>query len=133
MDFNAQVKDFLPTTFNDEVAKDKKLPADSLEVIHTALSISNWLLDTGDYTITPSNVDQTVLNEDKSDSNAIDDSKTREFPDVLLDNTLSEENRLNVAQPSKVNPESSSDKESDTMIENEDSIFNIEQDVLNAM
>ena len=60
MDFNAQVKDFLPTTSNDEVAKDENLPADNLEVIHTAtnLSISNWLQDTGDYTITPSNVDQ---------------------------------------------------------------------------
>ena len=30
-------------------------------------------------------------------------------------------------QPSKVNPESSSDNESDTMVENEDSICNIEQ------
>ena len=127
MDFNAQVKDFLPTTSNDEVAKDENLPADNLEVIHTALSISNWLQDTGDYTITPSNVDQTVLNEDKSNSNAIDDSKTREFPDVLLDNALSKENRLDVAPPRKVNPESSSDKESDGMVENEDSICNIEQ------
>ena len=106
MDFNAQVKDFLPTTSNDEVAKDENLPADNLEVIHTALSISNWLQNTDDYTIMPSNVDQTVLNEDKSDSNAIDDSKTRESPNVLLDNTLSEENRLDVVQPRKVNPES---------------------------
>jgi len=127
MDFNAQVNDFLPTTSNDEVAKDENLPADDLVVIHTALSISNWLQDTGDYTITPSNVDQTVLNEDKSDSNAKDDSKTREFPDVLLDNALSEENHLDIAEPSKVNPESSTDKESDTMVENEDSICNIEQ------
>ena len=61
MDFNAQVKDFLPTTSNHEVAKDETLPADNLEVIHTALSISNWLQDTGDCTIMPSNVDQTVL------------------------------------------------------------------------
>ena len=41
MDFNAQVKDFLPTTSNDEVAQDENLPADNLEVIYTALSISN--------------------------------------------------------------------------------------------
>ena len=68
---------------------------------------------------------QTVLNE--SDSNAIDDSKTREFPNVLLENVLSEENRLDIAQPSKVNPESSSDKESDGMVVNKDSICNIEQ------
>ena len=68
MDFNAQVKDFLPTTSNDEVAKDENLPAENLEVIYTASSISNWLQNTGDYTITPSNKHQTVLNEDKSDS-----------------------------------------------------------------
>ena len=56
MDFNAQVKNFLPTTSNDDVAKDENLPADNLEVIHAALSISNWLQNTGDYTITPSNM-----------------------------------------------------------------------------
>ena len=90
MDFSAQVKDFLPTTSNDEVVKDENVPADNIEVVHTALSTSNLLQDTGDYTITLSNVDQTVSNDDKSDSTAIDDSKTREFPDVLLDNVLSE-------------------------------------------
>ena len=68
-----------------------------------------------------------MLNEDKSDSTAIDDSKTREFPDVLLDNVLSEENRLDTVQPCKVNPESSPDNESERMVENEDSICNFEQ------
>ena len=55
------MKDFQPTTSYDEVAKDENLPAENLQVIHTALSISKWLQNTGDYTITPSNVDQTVL------------------------------------------------------------------------
>ena len=127
MDFYAQVNNNLPTISNNEVAKDENLIDESLELTHTPLPVSDLLQDTGDSTITISNEDQTVSAENKSESNAIDYSKTREIPDVSLDNVLSKENPDETIQLSRENPENLSDNESERMVENEDSICNLEQ------
>ena len=82
---------------------------------------------TGDSTITISNEDQTVSAESKSESNAIDYSKTREIPDVSLDNVLSKKNPDETIQLSRENPEILSANESERMVDNEDSICNLEQ------
>ena len=122
MDFYAQVNNNLPTISNNEVAKDENLRDGSLEVTHTPLPVSNMLQDANDSTITISNEDQTVSAENKSDSKTIDYSKTREIPDVSLDNVLSKENPDENIQLSRENPETLSDNESERMVENEDSI-----------
>ena len=127
MDFYAQVNNNLPTISNNEVAKDENSIDGSLEVTHTTLPVSDMLQDTGDSTITISNEDQTVSAENKSESNSIDFSKTREIPDVSLDNVLSKENLDETIQLSRENPEILSDNESERMVENEDSICNLEQ------
>ena len=71
MDFNTQDKQILPTTSNDDVAKDEYMIAVSLEVVDLLLP---------------------KLVEDKDETIAIDSSKTKEFPDVSFDNVSSKEN-----------------------------------------
>ena len=117
MDFYAQVNNNLPTISNNKVAKDENLIDGSLEVTHTTLPVSNLLQDTGDSTITISNEDQTVSAENTSDSKTIDYSKTREIPDVSLDNVSSKENLDETIQLSRGNPEILSDNESERMVE----------------
>ena len=89
MDFNTQDKQILPTTSNDDVAKDEYMMGVSLEVVDIFLPMSEMLFDTDTSKDMTSNMDQTVSAEDKSDTIAIDSSKTREFPDVSLDNVSS--------------------------------------------
>ena len=109
------------------MAKDENLIDESLELTHTPLPVSDLLLDTGDSTITISNEDQTVSAENKSDSKTINYSKTREIPDVSLDNVLSKENPDETIQLRRENPETLYDNESERMVENEDSKCNVEQ------
>ena len=127
MDFHTQVNKDLPTISNIEVAKDENMEADSLEVVNTLLPISDLLQDTDGSKDMISNVDQTVSAEDISDTIAIDSSKTRECPDVSLDNVSSEENLEEMIQLSRESPEALSDNESERVVENEDAICNPKQ------
>ena len=73
-----------------------------------------------------SNLDQTVSTEDNSNTNAIDSSKTREFPNVRFDNESSKENLEETIRLSMESPEVLSDNVSERMVENEDAICNPE-------
>ena len=84
MDFNTQDKQILPTTSNDDVAKDEYMIAVSLEVVDLLLP---------------------KLVEDKDETIAIDSSKTREFPDVSFDNVSSKENLEETIRLSREDPE----------------------------
>ena len=83
MDFNTQDKQILPTTSNDDVAKDEYMIAVSLEVVDLLLP---------------------KLVEDKDETIAIDSSKTKEFPDVLFDNVSSKENVEETIRLSREDP-----------------------------
>ena len=60
----------------------------------------------------------------QDNKNAIDFSKTREFPDVSFDNMLNKENPEETIRLSRENPEVLSDNASERMVENEDAICN---------
>ena len=64
-----------------------------------------------------SNEDQTVSTEGNSDTNAIDSSKAREFPDVRFDNVLSKENLEETIRLSRESPKVLSDNVSERMVE----------------
>ena len=83
MDFNTQDKQILPTTSNDDVAKDEYMIAVSLEVVDLLLP---------------------KLVEDKDETIAIDSSKTKEFPDVSFDNVSSKENVEETIRLSREDP-----------------------------
>ena len=83
MDFNTQDKQILPTTSNDDVAKDEYMIAVSLEVVDLLLP---------------------KLVEDKDETIAIDSSKTKEFPDVSFDNVSSKENVEGTIRLSREDP-----------------------------
>ena len=83
MDFNTQDKQILPTTSNDDVAKDEYMIAVSLEVVDLLLP---------------------ALVEDKDETIAIDSSKTKEFPDVSFDNVSSKENVEGTIRLSREDP-----------------------------
>ena len=59
---------------NDDVAKDEYMMAVSLEVVDIFLRTSKLLFDTDTSKVMTSNVDQTVSDEDKSDTIAINAS-----------------------------------------------------------
>ena len=96
MDFNTQDKQILPTTSNDDVAKDEYMIAVSFEVVDLLLP---------------------KLVEDKDETIAIDSSKTREFPDVRFDNVLSKENLEETIRLSRESPKVLSDNVSERMVE----------------
>ena len=83
MDFNTQDKQILPTTSNDDVAKDEYMIAVSFEVVDLLLP---------------------KLVEDKDETIAIDSSKTKEFPDVSFDNVSSKENVKETIRLSREDP-----------------------------
>ena len=112
-----------PTTSNIAVAKDENMVADSLEIVNTPLSISDLLHDNDGSKATLSTVDETVSAENKSDTIAIDSSKTSEFYDVSFDNMSSRKNPEETIRLSREIP-ALSDNESERMVENEDAIYN---------
>ena len=87
------------------------------------------LHSTGDSTITPSNVDNIVEIEIKSDTNALDYSETEETLKVSLDHELSKENLEETIQLNREFPEILSDNALERMVEdeNEDAICNLDQ------
>ena len=118
----AQDNQVLPTSSKDDGAKDEKMNVGSLEVVDMSAPNSDLLHDTGASETMTSNVDQTVSSENKSDANAIDSSKTREFPNVLFDNVSSKKNLEETSRLSRESPEVLSENASERMVENEDAI-----------
>ena len=129
MDINNQEHSSLPTSSFLEVAEDGSQLAWDLEEICPSPPTSEMLQSTSDSLIKPSNVDNIVEIEIKSDTNALDYSETEETPKVSLDHELSKENLEETIQLKRACPEILSDNVLERMVEdeNEDAICNLDQ------
>ena len=129
MDINAQRSSSLPTSSFLEVAEDGSQLAGDTEVVRPIPPTSEMLQSTNDSLITPSNGDTTVEIEMKSDTNALDDSGTKEILEVSLDHELTKENMEETIQLNRECPEILSDNALERMVEdeNEDAICNLDQ------
>ena len=89
-DFKTKNDNVQPTA-SVERDKDENVNAVNLEVAESLMMTSALLNDTKASKAVTSNMDYTVPAEDKSDTIAIDSSKTRQFPDVLFDKITDKE------------------------------------------
>ena len=129
MDAKSQVESSLPTSSFMEVAEDGSQLAGDDEAVRPIPPTSEMLQSTSDSLITPSNVDNIVEIETKSDTKALNDSKTEEILKVSLDHELSKENFEETIQLKRACPKILSDNVLERMVEdeNEDAICNLDQ------
>ena len=114
-----------------EGAMDEKMKDTPTEVVDM-LSVTPVLShDTESSKTMVSNLDQSVSTEPKSDERNKDTSKTKETPDVLVDNESNEEGLIEeddnnkTIRLSRESPEVLSDQESERMVEEENAICNL--------
>ena len=109
---------------------EEKMNVTPTEVVDV-LSVTPVLLhDTESSNTMVSNLDHSVSTEPKSDERKEDTSKTKETPDVLVDNESNEEGLIEeddnnkTIRLSRESPEVLSDQESERMVEEENAICN---------